>query len=72
MHDYIIESMVTALKPVLKNPAKGKQILERFWSDKMALVWDVHIPTVVGHPFRFISDSHSNSKRTPVPIDIGQ
>jgi hypothetical protein len=32
----------------------------------------VHIPTVVGHPFRFISDSHSNSKRTPVPIDIGQ
>jgi len=31
-----------------------------------------HIPTVVGHPFRFISDSHSNSKRTPVPIDIGQ
>src|ERR1035441_5705537 len=35
--------------------------------------WAVmHIPTVVGHPFRFISDSHSNSKRTPVPIDIGQ
>ncbi len=32
----------------------------------------VRIPTVVGHPFRFISDSHSNSKRTPVPIDIGQ
>jgi len=32
----------------------------------------LHIPTVVGHPFRFISDSHSNSKRTPVPIDIGQ
>ena len=31
----------------------------------------VHIPAVVGHPFRFISDSHSNSKRTPVPIDIG-
>jgi hypothetical protein len=33
---------------------------------------ELHIPTVVGHPFRFISDSHSNSKRTPVPIDIGQ
>jgi len=32
----------------------------------------LHIPTVVGHPFRFVSDSHSNSKRTPVPIDIGQ
>ena len=41
MHDYIIEAMVKALKPTLKNPAKAKQILERFWSDKMALVWDV-------------------------------
>jgi|ERR1035437_4665589 hypothetical protein len=41
MHDYIIEAMVKALKPVLKNPAKGKQILKRFWSNKMALVWDV-------------------------------
>lgn len=41
MHDYIIEAMVKALKPVLKNPAKAKQILDRFWSDKMALVWDV-------------------------------
>ena len=41
MHDYIIEAMVEALKPTLKNPAKAKQILDRFWSDKMALVWDV-------------------------------
>jgi len=41
MHDYIIGAMVTALKPVLKDPAKAKQILERFWADKMALVWDV-------------------------------
>ena len=41
MHNYIIEAMVEALKPVLKNPAKAKQILDRFWSDKMALVWDV-------------------------------
>ena len=41
MHHYIIEAMVKALKPVLKNPAKAKQILERFWTDKMALVWDV-------------------------------
>ena len=42
MHDYIIGAMVTALKPVLKDPAKAKLILERFWADKMALVWDVH------------------------------
>lgn len=41
MHDYIIDAMVRALKPTLKNPAKAKQILDRFWSDKMALVWDV-------------------------------
>src|ERR1022692_521879 len=42
----------------------------------MKTLWQIflrmHIPTVVGHPFRFISDSHSNSKRTPIPIDIGQ
>jgi hypothetical protein len=41
MHDYIIEAMVEALKPTLKNPGKAKQILDRFWRDKMALVWDV-------------------------------
>ena len=41
MHDYIIEAMVKALKPTLKNPAKAKHILDRFWGDKMALVWDV-------------------------------
>jgi len=41
MHNYIIEAMVKKLKPALKNPAKAQQILERFWTDKMALVWDV-------------------------------
>jgi hypothetical protein len=40
MHHYIIEAMVSALKPVLKNPAKAQQVLDRFWTDKMALVWD--------------------------------
>ena len=33
--------MVKALRPTLKNPAKAQQLLERFWTDKMALVWDV-------------------------------
>jgi len=41
MHDYIIEAMVKALKPTLKNPERAKRILDRFWCDKMALVWDV-------------------------------
>jgi hypothetical protein len=40
MHNHIIEAMVEALKPTLKNPAKAKHILDRFWADKMALVWD--------------------------------
>jgi hypothetical protein len=41
MHHYIIEAMVGALKPALKNSVKAKHILDQFWSDKMALVWDV-------------------------------
>ena len=41
MHHYIIEAMVKALKPTLKSPTRAKHILETFWSDKMALVWDV-------------------------------
>jgi uncharacterized membrane protein len=41
MHDYLIEAMVKALSPALKNPAKAQQIVERFWTDKMAIVWDL-------------------------------
>jgi hypothetical protein len=41
MHDYIIQAMVKALRPTLKSPTRAKHILERFWGDKMALVWDV-------------------------------
>ena len=33
--------MVTALKPALKNPGRAEAILERFWRDKIALVWDL-------------------------------
>ena len=32
--------MVEALKPALKNRKRAEQILEKFWTDKMALVWD--------------------------------
>jgi len=31
----------------------------------------LRIPGQFGHPFQFISDSHSNSIRTPVPIYFG-
>ena len=40
MHDYIKE-MVKALRPAVKNPVEAKRILERFWANKMALVWDL-------------------------------
>jgi hypothetical protein len=32
--------MVEALKPSLKSQRRAKEILDRFWSDKIALVWD--------------------------------
>jgi hypothetical protein len=40
MHQQIIKAMVRALKPTLKDPERAEQILERFWADKIALVWD--------------------------------
>jgi hypothetical protein len=41
MHEYIIDSMVEELKPALKSQAKAKQLLDNFWRNKMALVWDI-------------------------------
>ena len=40
--------------------------------DKLGLRAIVRIPGLVGHPFRFYSDSHSDRIRTAVPIHIGQ
>ncbi len=45
MHQEIIEAMVRALKPALKDAERAEQILGRFWRDKIAIVWvlkDVH------------------------------
>ncbi len=45
MHTHTIEEMLKALRPVLKNRNRAKQLLEKYWSDKMALIWtveDVH------------------------------
>ncbi len=41
MHHYIIEAMVSVLKPTLKNRRRAEEILEKFWQDKIALVRDV-------------------------------
>ena len=45
MDQFIAKVMVQVLKPALRNPKRAEQILERFWRDKIAIVWnlrDVH------------------------------
>jgi hypothetical protein len=41
MQQFIIEAMVKVLRPALKDRVKAKAILDRFWTDRMALVWDL-------------------------------
>ena len=41
MDDFIIKAMVHALRSVLRDKAKAEKVLERFWKNKMAIVWDV-------------------------------
>jgi hypothetical protein len=41
MHDHFIDQMVRKLKSVLKDPPQARKILSRFWTSKMALVWDI-------------------------------
>lgn len=36
-----IEEMLRKLRPVLKSRNKAKRILETYWSDKIAIVWEV-------------------------------
>ena len=40
MDPFTIKDMITVLKPVLKNRKKARNLLERFWSDKIAIIWD--------------------------------
>jgi hypothetical protein len=40
MCDHHIEEMLRKLRPALKTRNKAKHILERYWSDKIAIVWD--------------------------------
>ena len=39
MNTQTITQMLRALRPALKDQARASQILERFWSDRIALVW---------------------------------
>ncbi len=40
MDSFIIKAMVQALRPTLRNRRRAEEILNRFWRDKIALVWD--------------------------------
>ena len=45
MHHHIIIEMLDALTPTLKSRKKAEAILQRYWSDKVAIIWttqDVH------------------------------
>ena len=45
MHHHIIIEMLDALTPALNSRKKAEAILQRYWSDKVAIVWttqDVH------------------------------
>ena len=45
MHSHIIEEMLDALAPMLKSRKEAQALLQRYWSDKIALIWtteDVH------------------------------
>ena len=41
MHDHFIDQMVRKLTPLLQDPYRAKTILKRYWTKKMALVWEV-------------------------------
>jgi hypothetical protein len=38
--NHLIDEMLTALRPVLKSRTGAKKILERYWRNKIAIVWD--------------------------------
>ena len=38
---HLIEEIFRALRPELKDKAGAKNILERYWRDKIAIVWDI-------------------------------
>src|SRR5438874_1693543 len=42
MHEYIIKSMVEALNPTITSSTRARKILEEFWKDKIAIVWDAN------------------------------
>jgi len=46
MNSHVIDGMLKALAPVLTSRTKARAILERYWRDRIAIVWDLgHVHT---------------------------
>jgi hypothetical protein len=41
MHPQHIDGMLNVLRPIIRNKAGARKRLERYWSDKIAIVWTV-------------------------------
>jgi hypothetical protein len=41
MHTHHLKEMVRVLRPSLKDPLKAQAILERYWRDRKAIVWEI-------------------------------
>lgn len=41
MHAQHLKEMVRALRSALKEPAKAQAILERYWQDRKAIIWEI-------------------------------
>jgi hypothetical protein len=45
MNTELVDGLLKALKPAIKNLPQAEHLLERYWADKIALIWttaDVH------------------------------
>ena len=41
MHTHHLKEMVRVLRPSLKDHVKARNILERYWRDRKAIVWEI-------------------------------
>jgi hypothetical protein len=41
MDEHHIDCMVLRLRPILKDKLKAERILKKYWTERMALVWEV-------------------------------
>jgi hypothetical protein len=41
MNQQHVDGMLNALQPVIRNKARARKRLQRYWSDKIAIVWTI-------------------------------